>query len=80
MLAAGPSDENYQLTGEVTPGYDPRNGNELRFDVADRDGGEPGAAGLLLAAWSPTRSREGREVIVSGTVDRTARSWPRRTA
>jgi len=63
VLAAGPSQETYQLTGEVKDYR--RDGTDLEFEITDRDGG--GAA--LPVAYSgvvPDPFREGREVIVTG--------------
>lgn len=63
VLAAGPSDESYRLTGKVA-GYE-RDGSELQFEIADRDGG----AETLPVSYTgqvPDPFREGREVIVEG--------------
>jgi cytochrome c-type biogenesis protein CcmE len=65
VLAAGPSSETYQLTGEVKD-YK-RDGADLQFDITDRDGGQP-----LPVSYSgvvPDPFREGREVIVTGRLD-----------
>ncbi len=62
VLAAGPSDETYQITGEVKS-YQ-RDGADLRFEITDRDGTHP-----LPVAYTgvvPDPFREGREVIVTG--------------
>ena len=45
VLAQGPSNETYQLTGEVTD-YK-REGSDLGFDITDRDGGAADTAGHL---------------------------------
>jgi cytochrome c-type biogenesis protein CcmE len=66
VLAQGPSNETYQLTGEVTD-YK-REGSDLEFDIADRDGG----TAELPVSYSgvvPDPFREGREVIVTGKLD-----------
>lgn len=66
VLAAGPSDETYQLTGEVKD-YK-RDGTELEFEITDRDG----AGQALPVSYSgvvPDPFREGREVIVTGHYD-----------
>lgn len=63
VLAAGPSGETYQLTGKVTEYR--RDGSDLEFDIADRDGG----GAVLPVHYSgvvPDPFREGREVIVTG--------------
>jgi len=66
VLAQGPSNETYQLTGEVTD-YK-RQGSDLEFDITDRDGG----TAELPVSYSgvvPDPFREGREVIVTGQLD-----------
>ncbi len=66
VLAQGPSNETYQLTGEVTD-YK-RQGSDLEFDITDRDGG----TAELPVSYSgvvPDPFREGREVIVTGKLD-----------
>jgi len=63
VLAAGPSDESYQLTGEVVS-YE-HDGADLEFEIADRDGGDE----TLPVSYSgvvPDPFRDGREVIVTG--------------
>lgn len=66
VLAAGPTGESAQVTGEVIS-YE-REGTDLRFEIADRDGG----AETLPVAYTgvvPDPFRDGREVIVTGTLD-----------
>jgi len=63
VLAAGPGDETYQLTGEVTD-YQ-RRGTDLEFDIVDRDGGSPKLP-VSYSGQVPDPFREGREVIVTG--------------
>ena len=64
----GVSGGNYELTGEVAPGSVSHQGSELRFQVADRD--DPTAKiPVVYSGTIPDPFREGREVIVSGTVD-----------
>jgi cytochrome c-type biogenesis protein CcmE len=66
VLAQGPSNETYQLTGEVAD-YK-RQGSDLEFDITDRDGG----AAELPVSYSgvvPDPFRAGREVIVTGKLD-----------
>ena len=63
----GVSGGNYELTGKVAEDTVAHRGTELRFEVADRD--DPSAT--IPVAYSgviPDPFREGREVIVSGTV------------
>lgn len=66
VLAAGPTGEAAQVTGKVVS-YE-REGTDLRFEIADRDGG----AETLPVEYSgivPDPFRDGREVIVTGTLD-----------
>jgi cytochrome c-type biogenesis protein CcmE len=64
---AGVNGGNYELTGEVAPGSVSHQGSELRFQVADRD--DPTARiPVVYTGTIPDPFREGREVIVSGTV------------
>ncbi|HEY8002052.1 MAG: cytochrome c maturation protein CcmE [Vicinamibacteria bacterium] len=64
----GVSGGNYELTGNVAPGSVSHDGTELRFAVADRD--DPATTiPVVYTGTIPDPFREGREVIVSGTVD-----------
>ncbi len=64
----GVSGGNYELTGKVAPESVSHQGSELRFHVADRD--DPSATiPVVYTGTVPDPFREGREVIVSGTVD-----------
>lgn len=66
VLAAGPSQETYQLTGEVKDYH--RDGADLNFEITDRDGsGE--ALPVAYTGVVPDPFREGREVIVTGRLD-----------
>jgi cytochrome c-type biogenesis protein CcmE len=59
---------NYELTGKVAPDSVSHQGSELRFHVADRE--DPSATiPVVYTGTIPDPFREGREVIVSGTVD-----------
>ncbi len=65
---AGVEGGSYELTGKVAPDSISRRGEQLRFEIADRD--DPSAK--IPVAYSgtiPDPFREGREVIVSGTVE-----------
>lgn len=63
----GASGGNYELTGEVAEGTVVNDGTDLRFDVADRE--DPDATiPVEYRGQIPDPFREGREVIVSGTV------------
>ena len=64
----GVSGGNYELTGKVADDSVKHDGSELRFDVADRD--DPSATiPVVYTGTIPDPFREGREVIVSGTVE-----------
>ena len=63
VLAAGPSNETYQLTGEVKDYR--RDGTDLKFEITDRDGGGR-ALPVSYTGVVPDPFREGREVIVTG--------------
>jgi cytochrome c-type biogenesis protein CcmE len=58
---------SYELTGVVAEKSVQHNGSDLRFEVADRD--DPSAKiPVTYSGTVPDPFREGREVIVSGTV------------
>jgi cytochrome c-type biogenesis protein CcmE len=59
---------NYELTGKVVPDSVEHRGDELRFEVSDRDDPEAKIP-VDYSGQVPDPFREGREVIVSGTVD-----------
>lgn len=64
---AGKEGGNYELTGDVTPGSISHDGSELRFDIADRDNPEAKIP-VVYTGQIPDPFRDGREVIVTGTV------------
>jgi len=65
---AGVDGGSYQLTGVVAADSVEHQGAELRFHVADRD--DPSATiPVIYTGQVPDPFREGREVIVKGTVD-----------
>jgi cytochrome c-type biogenesis protein CcmE len=65
---AGVSGGKYDLTGTVAADSVSHHGTELRFEVADRD--DPSATiPVTYSGQIPDPFREGREVIVSGTVN-----------
>jgi cytochrome c-type biogenesis protein CcmE len=68
LIGAAPG-VSYDLTGRVVKGTVQRDGNDLRFRVADRDGrGES-----LPVAYSgvvPDPFRGGREIVLTGEVER----------
>ena len=59
---------SYELTGKVVADSVEREGNELRFRVRDRDGTQ--SVPVTYAGVVPDPFREGREVIVSGELQR----------
>ena len=63
----GVSGGNYELTGRVVEGSVERRGAELDFEVADRDDSSARIP-VSYEGQVPDPFREGREVIVSGTV------------
>jgi cytochrome c-type biogenesis protein CcmE len=64
---AGVEGGNYELTGTVADGSVEHRGSQLDFVIADRD--DPSATiPVTYAGQIPDPFREGREVIVSGTV------------
>ena len=70
--AAKPSElqegRSYEMTGKVVKGSIAREGDELRFEVRDRDGTE--SVPVAYTGVVPDPFREGREVIVSGELQR----------
>ena len=70
--AAKPSEieegRSYELTGKVVNNSVQREGEELRFRVRDRDGTE--SVPVVYEGVVPDPFREGREVIVSGELER----------
>jgi cytochrome c-type biogenesis protein CcmE len=68
QLRDAPAGRAYQLTGRVVPGYH-REGDVLVFRVRDRNG--PASAPSVPVQYAgavPDPFRQGREVIVSGSI------------
>jgi cytochrome c-type biogenesis protein CcmE len=59
---------SYELTGKVADDSVSHQGSELHFEVADRDDASA-TIPVVYTGTIPDPFREGREVIVSGTVD-----------
>ena len=59
--------KSLQLTGKVVAGSVQRNGDNLRFRIADRNGKGPSLP-VVYTGEVPDPFRAGREVIVSGSV------------
>ena len=66
VLASAESGESYQLTGEVVDGSIERTGDGVRFEIRDRDGTT--AVPVDYSGVVPDPFREGREVIVTGSL------------
>jgi cytochrome c-type biogenesis protein CcmE len=56
----------YDLTGKVVPGSIERTDSDLRFRIADRDGSD--SLPVTYTGTVPDPFRDGREVIVSGSL------------
>ena len=54
----------YELTGKVAAGSVQHAGDDLRFEITDRDGSHP--IPVTYSGTVPDPFREGREVIVTG--------------
>ena len=59
---------SYEVTGKVVGGTVTHVGDELRFRIRDRDG--TGSVPVRYSGAVPDPFREGREVIVSGRLDK----------
>ena len=66
LLAAAPG-TSYDLTGRVVKGSIQREGDGLRFRVADRDGGGESIP-VTYSGVVPDPFRGGREIILTGEV------------
>jgi cytochrome c-type biogenesis protein CcmE len=64
----GVSGGNYELTGEVAPNSVSHHRDRLRFEVADRDDASAKIP-VVYSGTIPDPFREGREIIVTGTVE-----------
>ena len=64
----GASGGNYELTGKVAEDSVEHGGGELRFEITDRDEATASIP-VVYTGQVPDPFREGREVIVSGTVE-----------
>jgi len=67
LLSAAPG-TSYDMTGKVVPGSVHRSGQELRFRVADRDGGSESIP-VTYAGTVPDPFRGGREIVLTGEVE-----------
>jgi len=67
LLAAAPG-TSYDMTGKVVPGSVRRNGDALRFRVADREGGGESIP-VTYTGTVPDPFRGGREIVLTGEVE-----------
>lgn len=58
---------SYEVTGKVVNGTVSRNDGELRFRLADRDGGGPSMP-VAYTGTVPDPFRGGREIVINGAV------------
>jgi cytochrome c-type biogenesis protein CcmE len=68
LIGAAPG-TSAELTGRVVKGSVRREGNDLRFRVADRDGGGESLP-VTYSGVVPDPFRGGREIILTGEVER----------
>jgi len=68
LLASAEPGRSYELTGKVVADSVDKDGERLTFRIRDRDGRE--SLPVTYAGVVPDPFREGREVIVSGTLER----------
>ncbi len=64
-LASAAPGASYEMTGRVVKGTVRRNGDDLRFRVADRDGGGESIP-VSYSGVIPDPFRGGREIVLSG--------------
>jgi cytochrome c-type biogenesis protein CcmE len=67
QILAAPPGTSYEMTGKVVKGSIERQGNEISFEVVDRDG-EGQALPVTYAGTVPDPFRGGREIILTGAV------------
>lgn len=68
ILAATPG-TSYEMTGKVVEGSVVRDGNDLSFEVEDRDGGEK-TMPVTYSGAIPDPFRAGREIILTGALEK----------
>jgi cytochrome c-type biogenesis protein CcmE len=67
LIGAAPG-SNYDMTGRVVKGTVRRDGDSLRFRVADREGGGESIP-VTYSGIVPDPFRGGREIVLSGEVE-----------
>jgi cytochrome c-type biogenesis protein CcmE len=68
VLAGADPGRSYELTGKVKKGTVQRDGDRLKFAIRDRDG--TASVPVVYEGVVPDPFREGREVIVSGELQK----------
>jgi cytochrome c-type biogenesis protein CcmE len=68
VLAGADPGRSYELTGKVKKGTVRRDGDRLKFAIRDRDG--TASVPVVYEGVVPDPFREGREVIVSGELQK----------
>jgi len=68
VLASAEPGRSYELTGKVAKGSVEREGDRLKFAIRDRDG--TASVPVVYEGVVPDPFREGREVIVSGELQK----------
>ena len=68
LMASAEPGRSYELTGKVVNGSVERQGEKLSFAVRDRDG--TASVPVVYEGVVPDPFRDGREVIVSGELER----------
>lgn len=68
LMASAEPGRSYELTGKVVDGSVKREGDSLRFAVRDREG--TASVPVVYEGVVPDPFRDGREVIVSGELER----------
>ena len=67
LIGAAPG-TSYDMTGKVVPGSVRHHGQELDFQVADREGGGP-ILPVTYTGTVPDPFRGGREIVLTGEVE-----------
>jgi cytochrome c-type biogenesis protein CcmE len=69
QLLSAASGTSYDMTGKVVKGSIRHRGEQLRFRVVDREGGGPSLP-VTYSGTVPDPFRGGREIVLTGEVDR----------
>lgn len=68
QILAAPPGTNFEMTGRVVRGSIRHDGDGIRFQVADRDGGGQRLP-VAYTGTVPDPFRGGREIVLTGTVE-----------